>query len=113
MGPGLIIAIIVVVLLLLLGLGALVLHESRSVFNTTSPRPGGPDYRHDLGRVQYSNSQEILRPVAEEGRAEPRHADLRRNPLPRCESCGTALAYGDAACSKCGWSKAPAVEKVI
>lgn len=95
------IALVILVTLVISVFAGVVILNARS--RRPAPVVGGPEYKHNLGQVQYigQSTPNPRQPpqITERIRS---HEDSRRNPLPRCASCGVALAFGDATCPKCG-----------
>jgi len=115
MSSGLAVALLLAIMLILLALGlafALVLRK-----RALSPRRDAaiPGYRHDLSRVQYTVHQPNPTSESREKKQgdKERRMDIRHRPLPKCGSCGSALAYGDTRCAKCGSEQQTMAEKVI
>lgn len=99
--------LIVMVALVLLALIAFAVIRTRAtapdmpIAHTHSPNV--PGYTHDPRHMEYYRPQidreETPAPGPTEA-AKPR--DPRKEPLPRCPGCGTAIGYDDERCHKCG-----------
>lgn len=104
MSAGLAVALIlIVVLAIIVPAGILfVVVRNRSV--THCRTVSGPGYKHDLSQVQYFDHPKGATSQGSEATEpnKPKHEDARSKPLPRCVFCGTALAFGDSKCHKCG-----------
>jgi len=98
-------AIIIVLLILVMGAFVAVL------FLLMRLRPAGgfaaqatqpPPYRIDAKPAEYVSPPPPHQVAPQDTRTIPRSRDPRTEPLPRCPGCGTAIAYGEEKCPKCG-----------
>lgn len=102
MSPELAVALTVVIVLILLALAGFLFLRHSNPPRPQQPAPQGPEYAHDLNRVQY-HEQRTAGITSARGQPQRSEADdPRAKPLPRCPSCGAAVSFGDPRCHKCG-----------
>jgi hypothetical protein len=98
-------AIIIVLLILVMGAFVAVL------FFMMRLRPAGgfaaqatqpPPYRIDAKPAEYVGPLPLDQMAPHDTSIIPKRRDPRTEPLPRCPRCGTAIAYGEEKCPKCG-----------
>ncbi|HEX7391957.1 MAG TPA: hypothetical protein VF374_03290 [Thermoplasmata archaeon] len=99
--------LIVMVALVLLALIAFAFIRSRAtvpvmpIAHTHSPNV--PGYTHDPRHMEYYRPQIGHIEVPPQSPAEAATTrDPRKEPLPRCPGCGTAIGFDDERCQKCG-----------
>lgn len=99
-------AIIIVLLILIMGAFVAVL------FFILKLRPAGgfaaqaiqpPQYRIDAMPAECVGPLPIYQTAPHDTSMIPKRRDPRTEPLPRCPRCGTAIAYGEEKCPKCGF----------
>jgi hypothetical protein len=61
-----------------------------------------PPYRIDAKPSEYVSPATHDQMAPQHSPIIPKSRDPRTEPLPRCPGCGTAIAYGEEKCPKCG-----------
>lgn len=99
-------ATVVLLLIVLLSVGLLivllVVRARRQTVVRIPQTMQGPAYRQNIESIEYYKQE----PGTQQSRSadsdpEPKAADPRKMPLPRCPKCGAAIAYTDERCPKC------------
>jgi hypothetical protein len=98
-------AIIIVLLILVMGAFVAVLFfmlrlRPAGGFATQATQP--PPYRIDVMPAEYVGPLPLDQMAPHDKSIIPKRRDPRTEPLPRCPGCGTAIAYGEEKCPKCG-----------
>jgi hypothetical protein len=104
MSTALAVALILIAIMAIAAMAVVLLLVTRA---KPAPRPQAvppPGYKNDLDQVQYfsHSRKEHHEPPQPRGKQGGIVEDPRSKPLPRCIFCGTALAFGDSKCNKCG-----------
>lgn len=96
--------ILVVLVLLALIVFAVLKTRSRAPTPPTAHTHASnvPGYTHDPRHMEYYRPQISRQDDARPKPEPPRPNDPRKEPLPRCPSCGAAIGYDDERCYKCG-----------
>lgn len=98
-------AIIIVLLILVMGAFVAVLFfllRLRPAGGFTAQATLPPPYRIDAKPAEYVSPPTLDQMAPQYSPTIPKSRDPRTEPLPRCPGCGTAIAYGEEKCPKCG-----------
>lgn len=98
--------LIVMAALVLLALIAFAIIRTRASTPTTpiahTHASNVPGYTHDPRHMEYYRPQITHQEQAPTMPEPVKPNDPRKEPLPRCPACGTAIGYDDERCHKCG-----------
>lgn len=98
------VVVIVIVVALAVAVIALIVSRLVAAQRVAPPPPPAqaPGYRHSPETVRYYGQAAPAPEAGPRPAEKPADRDPRHAPLPRCPACGTATAYGDEKCRKCG-----------